>query len=106
MTYCLLPVHRYSSEKGFTLKGKKNAPLGRKFFPFRVDLFSEVSKLTFVFLKGISVPLSVYLKCQILSTVVISKSKGLCAILRDVRTSTYQICRIEETINRTTTFHK
>ena len=41
------------------------------------------------------------------STLVISK--GLSEILRDIRTSTYQICRIEETnkqINRTTTFHK
>ena len=40
------------------------------------------------------------------STVVISKSKGLSEILRDIQTSTYQICRIEEKINRTTTFHK
>ena len=30
------------------------------------------------------------------STLVISKSKGLSEILQDVRTSTYQICRIEE----------
>ena len=29
------------------------------------------------------------------STQVISKSKGLYEILRDIRTSTYQICRIE-----------
>ena len=40
------------------------------------------------------------------STLVISKSKGLSKILRDIRTSTYQICRIEEKINRTTTFNK
>ena len=38
-------------------------------------------------------------------TLVISKSKGLSEILRDVRSSMYQICRIEEK-NRTTTFHK
>ena len=31
-----------------------------------------------------------------LSTLVISKSKGLSEILLDIRTSTYQICRIEE----------
>ena len=30
------------------------------------------------------------------STVFISKSKGLSGILRDIRTSTYQICGIEE----------
>ena len=30
------------------------------------------------------------------STLVISNSKGLYEILRDIRTSTYQICNIEE----------
>ena len=30
------------------------------------------------------------------STLVISKSKGLSETLRDIRTSRYQICRIEE----------
>ena len=39
-------------------------------------------------------------------TLVISNSKGLPEILRDIRTSTYQICRIEEKIIRTTTFNK
>ena len=37
-----------------------------------------------------------YFKVQ--STLVISNSKGLSEILRDIRTSTYQICRIEENI--------
>ena len=37
------------------------------------------------------------------STLVISKFKELCEIFRDIRISTYQICRIEE---KTTTFHK
>ena len=40
------------------------------------------------------------------STLVISKSKGLSKILRDISTSTYQICRTEEKINWTTIFHK
>ena len=40
------------------------------------------------------------------STLVISNSKGLFEILRDIRTSTYQICRIEEKIIQTTTFNK
>ena len=40
------------------------------------------------------------------STLVISNSKGLSEILRDIRTSTYQICRIEEKIIQTSTFNK
>ena len=39
------------------------------------------------------------------SALVISNSKGLPKILRYIRTSTYQICRIEEKITRTTTFN-
>ena len=48
--------------------------------------------------------LSSFLKIQ--STLVISNSKGLSEILRDIRISTYQICRIEEKLIRTTTFNK
>ena len=40
------------------------------------------------------------------STLVISNSKGLSEILRGIRTSTYQIFRIEEKIIRTITFNK
>ena len=40
------------------------------------------------------------------STLIISKSKGLSKILQDIRTSTYQICRIEEKIHQATKFHK
>ena len=43
---------------------------------------------------------------HIQSTLVVSNSKGLSEILRDIRTSTYQNCRIEENTNRTTTFNK
>ena len=43
---------------------------------------------------------------DIQSTLVISNSKGLSEILRGIRTSTYQICRIEENIIGTTTFNK
>ena len=32
--------------------------------------------------------------------------EGLSEIPQDIRTSTYQICRIEVKVNRTTTFHK
>ena len=41
-------------------------------------------------------PLSAY---RIQSTLVISNSNGLSEILRDIRSSTYQVCRIEEKIN-------
>ena len=40
------------------------------------------------------------------STLVISKSKGPAETLRDIRNSTYQICRVEEHTKRTTKFHK
>ena len=40
------------------------------------------------------------------STLVISNSKGPSEILRDIRTSTYQICRIEEKLIQLTTFNK
>ena len=43
---------------------------------------------------------------KIQSLLVISKSKEASETLRDIRTSTYQICRIEENTNRTTKFHK
>ena len=43
---------------------------------------------------------------KIQSTLIISNSKGLSKILWDIRTSTYQICRLEEKINRTTAFNK
>ena len=43
---------------------------------------------------------------QTQSTLVISNSKGLPESLLDIRTSTYQICRIEEKKIWTTTFHK
>ena len=36
----------------------------------------------------------------------LSKSKGHPEAIRDIRTSTYQICRIEENTNRKTKFHK
>ena len=40
------------------------------------------------------------------STLVISNSKGLSEMLRDIRSSTYQVCRIEEKIILLTTFNK
>ena len=52
-------------------------------------------------------PKTLFFSCaEIQSTFIISKSKWLSEILRDIRTSTYQNCRIEEKINQTTTFHK
>ena len=44
---------------------------------------------------------------KIQSTLVILNSKGLSEIIRDIRTSTYRICRIEEKkMIRTITFNK
>ena len=40
------------------------------------------------------------------STLVMSNSKRFSEILRDIRTSTYQICRVQEKIIRLTTFNK
>ena len=40
------------------------------------------------------------LKIEIQSTPVISKSKGPSETLRDIRTLTYKICRIEEIQNK------
>ena len=47
-----------------------------------------------------------WMTLYIQSTLVISNSKELSEILQYIRTSTYQICRIEEKIIRTTTFNK
>ena len=47
-----------------------------------------------------------WISFRIQSTLVISNSRGLSEILRDIRTSTYQICRIEEKLIRLTTFNK
>ena len=43
---------------------------------------------------------------ELQSTLVISKLKGPSETLQDIRTSTYQIFRIEENTNCTTKFHK
>ena len=57
------------------------------------------------FPESISIQLMlIYMKVQ--STLVISKSKGPSEQLRDIRTSTYQMCSIEKNTNRTTKFHK
>ena len=40
------------------------------------------------------------------ATLVTSKLKGPSETLRDIRTSTYQMCGTEENTNRTTKFHK
>ena len=49
---------------------------------------------------------SLFRLMYIQSTLVISNSKGHSEILRDNRTSTYQICRIEKKLIRLTTFNK
>ena len=50
---------------------------------------------------------SLFIPIQVIqSTLVISNSTGLSEIVRDIRISTYQICRIEEKLIRLTTFNK
>ena len=44
--------------------------------------------------------------CLVQSTLVISKSKEPSETFRDIRTSTYQMCKAEENANRTTKFLK
>ena len=68
-----------------------------------LELFSPLC--VFITLKHLSFKALVIYK-EIQSTLVISNSKGLSEILRDIRTSTYQICRIEEKMILTTTFNK
>ena len=54
----------------------------------------------------VSYSMSSRMEKKIQSPLVISKSKGIYEILRDILTSTYQVCRIEEKTIRTTTFNK
>ena len=70
--------------------------LGNTFFAWRFILNAKVHLwLTISNQKPFG--FSVTLHClQIQSTLVISKSKGLSEILRDIRSSTYQISSIEE----------
>ena len=49
---------------------------------------------------------NIVVRSHIQSALVTSKSKRLSEILRDIRTSTYQVCRIEEYINQMTTYNK
>ena len=44
-------------------------------------------------------------KMKLQSTLIILKSKGPSETLRDIRTLTYPMCRIEENTNRKTKFH-
>ena len=80
----LLKRGLYSKKKEFALKGSK----------------SFCSRVQSPFQKGL-----LCIKKETQSTLIISKSKGFTIILQHICTST-QICRIEEKINQTTTFHK
>ena len=51
-----------------------------------------------------SIYMAGFYPAKIQLAVLISKSKGLSETLRDIRISTYQICRIEQNTNRTTKF--
>ena len=76
--------------------------LPMKVHPVTLNFFSNFSNwLRCPIVKG-----NLLKKSKIQSTLIISKSKGLSETLRDIRTSTYQMCRTEENTNRTTKFHK
>ena len=60
------------------------ADLNHRWADMSEGIFSDVADLTF---------------SELQSTLVISNSKGLSEIPRDIRTSTYQICRTEKTNN-------
>ena len=62
----------------------------------KLTVDNKINRASLYFMYGIKVQ----------STFAISNSKGLSEILPDIRTSTYQICRIEEKIIRTTLFNK
>ena len=72
------------------------------------SIYKEINKYAKIITRYIFITtLKLHCTCKLQSTLVISKSRGLSEILRDIRTSTYQICRIEKKVNRTTTrtFH-
>ena len=45
-------------------------------------------------------------RIKLQSTLVISNLKGPSETFRDIRSSTYQMCKTEENTNRTSKFHK
>ena len=67
--------------------------------------FVTISKQYIVF-SPLNMSLSLFALLVLQSTLVISNLKGPSETLRDIRTSTYQIFRIEENTNRTTKFNK
>ena len=75
------------------------------FFLYRCVMFHKKPLSTFRDMLQISQLLQ-KLGRKLQSTLVISKSKGHSETLRDIRTSTYQICRIEANTNGTTKFLK
>ena len=71
-----------------------------------LNIAYKISDIIYMLYKISSLSQISYMIYQIQSTLVILKSKGPSETLRDIRTSTYQMCRIEEKTNRTTKFHK
>ena len=72
---------------------------------YNIGLSGEIRKI-FMWLRGKSFHLYVFINYNLQSTPVISNSKGLSEILRDICTLTYLICRIEEKLIQLTTFNK
>ena len=64
-------------------------------------LWHKISCSHLLFNKSLVTRIRAAFRFKIYSRLVISKSKGFSEILRDIRTSTYQICRIVEKLNQT-----
>ena len=115
----LLLVHSYSSNRhGAKMKWKqtrssfkkenKRRLIAENFWHFFYNIIIEVLKTKPKFYTRNFDSDSFLVKVYEADTVdsLYLEFKGLAEILRDIRTSTYQICRFEEKLIRTTTFNK
>ena len=97
----LLPFRRLDMPR-ILLKRLKTIPIGQHRFNVEPTLCAQWNKSLFINIqRGDS-----FICSEVQSTLVISKSRGPSKTLRDIRTSTYQICSIEQKVIRTTKFHK
>ena len=93
-------VHKYWLTRGIWFQEKK-VVRNSEYLKIWFSLFETVNIWNSISLRKLCISLK-----SIKESRLFSKSKGLSDILRDICTSTNQICRIEEKINPTDTFHK
>ena len=77
-------------------KKKKKNGLRIIYFPYHAHFYLFIYLFTFSFNFKMLSQITSPVKYELQLTLVISKSKGLCETLRDIRTSTYQICGTEK----------